>query len=71
MKEEKFNLTELFDIVSNDDLGRFEFNSKSNVSTSYTVGYHECDNLDDAKIAVYKAIKKDAPHLLTKEGAEE
>jgi hypothetical protein len=58
------NMTMLFDIVINDDLKRFEFKSKTNKSTSYTVGYNEVDNLDDAKIAVYMAILKDAPHLI-------
>lgn len=64
-------MTKLFDIVINDDLKRFEFNSKTNLSTSYTVGFNEVDNLDDAKIVVYMAIRKDAPHLLTREGAGE
>lgn len=54
-----FNLISLFDIIQNDDLKKFEFNSRTNLLTSYTVSYAECDNLDDAKIAVYKAIKKD------------
>lgn len=67
MKPRKLNMTKLFDIVINDDLKRFEFNSKTNLSTSYTVGYDEVDNLDDAKIVIYMAIRKDAPHLLTRD----
>lgn len=57
--KDTFNLLSLFEIIGNDDLKRFEFNSQTNVLTSYTVGYNECDNITDAKIAVYKAIKKD------------
>lgn len=57
--EQSFNLLTLFDIIGNDDCKQFEFNSRTNLLTSYTVGYHEADNINDAKIAVYKAIKKD------------
>lgn len=51
------DLNSLFDIRDNHDAKRFEFTSKTHYFTSYTVAYHEADNLDDAKIAVYKAVK--------------
>lgn len=49
-----------FTIKGNDDLKRFEFNSNTNMLPSYTVAYHECDNITDAKISVYKALKIEA-----------
>lgn len=49
-----------FNIIGNDDMKRFEFNSTTNLLPSYTVGYHECDNITDAKIAIYKALKLEA-----------
>lgn len=58
-EDKPFDLMSLFDVISNDDLERFEFKSCTNLYISYTVGYHECDNLADAKIAVYKAIQKE------------
>lgn len=58
-REQTFNLFEYFNIVGNNDAKRFEFHSKTNLLTSYTVGYHEADNITDAKIAVYKAIKRE------------
>lgn len=53
----KTDIFDNFDIIENTDLKRFEFNSKTNLLTSYTVGFNEADNIEDAKISVYKAIK--------------
>lgn len=55
-----FDPMHCFNIIGNDELKRFEFNSKTNLLTSYTIGYHEADNINDAKIAVYKALKLEA-----------
>lgn len=55
-----FDPMRLFTIIGNDDLKRFEFNSSSNMLPSYTVSYHEADNIIDAKITIYKALKLEA-----------
>lgn len=60
------NLDELFTIYANEDAKRFEFNSKINGVTSYTIGFHEANNLDDAKISIFLALKKDYPKIFTK-----
>ena len=52
-----------FTITGNNELKRFEFRSKTNLLPSYTVGYHEADNIIDAKIAVYLALKKEAERI--------
>jgi len=65
MKPATLNITGLFDIVRNDDMKRFEFNSKTNLSTSYTVHFDEVDSdLESAKIAIYFAVRKNTPELL-------
>jgi len=56
---ENKDIFDKFEITENDDRKRFEFQSKTNEFTSYTVGYDEIDNIDDAKIVVYMAILKD------------
>jgi hypothetical protein len=55
-----FDPMHCFNITGNDDLKRFEFSSKTNMLPSYTVRYHEADNINDAKITVYKALKLEA-----------
>ena len=57
----KKDLFDNFTITQNDDLKRFEFKSHTNKLTSYTVNFLEADNLDDAKIVVYKAVKINYP----------
>lgn len=56
--EKAFNIDDHFTVKTNKDAKRYEFNSNSNAFTSYTVGFHEVDSLEDAYIAVWKAIKK-------------
>jgi hypothetical protein len=55
-----FDPMHCFNITGNDDLKRFEFSSKTNLLPSYIVGYHVADNINDAKITVYKALKLEA-----------
>lgn len=52
-----------YSIRGNDDLKRFEFQSTHPNLISYTIAYHEADNITDAKIAVYKALKKEADRV--------
>ena len=51
-------IQDTFTIIANDDLKRFEFTPKVAGYTSYTVSYTECDNEDDACIAVWKSIQQ-------------
>lgn len=46
-----------FKITENEDLKRWEFKSLTNEYTSYTVSFSECDNKEDACIAVWKSIQ--------------
>lgn len=56
-------LNEQFEIIKNEDAKRYEFNSVNNNSCSYVVEFCEVDNLADAKIAIYKGIKKDEARM--------
>ena len=52
-------INEHFTVKVNEDAKRYEFHSRCNLFNSYTVGFHEVDSLEDAYIAVWKALKKD------------
>jgi hypothetical protein len=57
-------INEQFNVTVNKDAERYEFQSKTNESVSYTVGFDEVDCIEDAYIAVYKAIKMNSPELV-------
>lgn len=55
----QFNVEDRFDIVENKDLKRWEFNPKGDW-IGYLVSFSECDNKEDAIIAVWKSFKSTA-----------
>jgi hypothetical protein len=51
-------ILDIFEIVGNDDMNRWEFTPKVSGYTSYTVSYRECGSKSDACIAVWKSLNK-------------
>lgn len=54
---------DIFDIVVNNELKRYEFTPKVDGFCSYTVSFDEVDTVEDACIAVYLALQKNYPEL--------
>lgn len=50
-----------FEIKVNEDAKRYEFTPKVPGYTSYTVSFEEVSTVEDACIAVWKAIQKGTP----------
>ena len=55
-------ILDTFKITGNDDLEQWEFTPKIDGFTSYTVAYSECDNKQDACIAVCKSLQRTASY---------
>jgi hypothetical protein len=57
MEGETFNIDSLFYIICNNEKRQFEFDPKAPGWSGYIVSYDDENSIEDAKIAVYLAIK--------------
>lgn len=59
------DLQQQFDCITDKDSKQYKFNSKTNLTTSYTVSFSDADNQEsNAWIALYLAVKKDYKEML-------
>lgn len=59
------DINKIFVVTRNEERKRFEFD-RINGGIGYLVSFSECNNIDDAWIAVYKALKLEPKKTETK-----